>query len=68
MKSRYELAINLFMILKKSVLKVHLLYKQVEKELPNTEYSKTALILEKTGKEKKDFAVVKKKQKQELQL
>jgi outer membrane protein assembly factor BamD len=42
MKSRYELALKSIYSLKKSVLKVPYLYKMVEKELPNTEYSKTA--------------------------
>jgi outer membrane protein assembly factor BamD len=45
MKSRYELAVNLFMILKMSVLKVHLLIQTGRKRNPNTEYSKTALDL-----------------------
>jgi outer membrane protein assembly factor BamD len=60
MKSRYELALKSIYTLKKSVLKVPLLIQDSRKELPNTEYSKTALILEENWKRKKHFAVVKK--------
>ena len=62
MKSRYELANKSVYDLKDERIESALaLTRQVEKELPNTEYSKTALELrEKLEKEKKDFVVVKK--------
>ncbi|WBV59143.1 outer membrane protein assembly factor BamD [Chryseobacterium camelliae] len=62
MKSRYELAIKSVYDLKDERIESALSFtKQVEKELPNTEYSKTALDLrQKLEKEKKNFAVVKK--------
>lgn len=62
MKSRYLLAQNSVYDLKDERIESALAFtRQVEKELPNTEYSKTALDLrEKLQKEKKDFAVVKK--------
>lgn len=62
MKSRYELALNSVYDLKEERIESALAFtKQVEKELPNTEYSKTALDLRgKLEKEKQNFAVVKK--------
>lgn len=62
MKSRYELAAKSVYELKDERIESALTYtKVVEKELPNTEYSKTAIDLRaKLEKEKKDFAVVKK--------
>lgn len=62
MKSRYFLAQKSIYDLKDERIESALSFtKQVEKDLPNTEYSKTALDLrEKLEKEKKDFAVVKK--------
>jgi outer membrane protein assembly factor BamD len=62
MKSRYELANKSVYDLKDERIESALAFtRQVEKELPNTEYSKTALELrEKLEKEKKDFVVVKK--------
>lgn len=62
MKSRYLLAQNSVYDLKEERIESALAYtRQVEKELPNTEYSKSALdFREKLMKEKQDFAVVKK--------
>ncbi|MCW3160865.1 outer membrane protein assembly factor BamD [Chryseobacterium oryctis] len=62
MKSRYELATKSVYDLKDERIESALAFtKQVEKELPNTEYSKTALDLRaKLEKEKKNFVVVKK--------
>ncbi|KIC62453.1 outer membrane protein assembly factor BamD [Chryseobacterium taiwanense] len=62
MKSRYELAVKSVYDLKDERIESALSFtKQVEKELPNTEYSKTALDLrEKLEREKKNFVVVKK--------
>ena len=62
MKSRYLLAQNSVYDLKEERIESALAFtRQVEKELPNTEYSKTAIDLrEKLEKEKKEFAVVKK--------
>ena len=62
MKSRYLLAQNSVYALKEERIESALAFtRQVEKELPNTEYSKTALDLrEKLDKEKQNFAVVKK--------
>ncbi|MCE3074994.1 outer membrane protein assembly factor BamD [Chryseobacterium gwangjuense] len=62
MKSRYELAAKSVYELKEERIESALSFtKQVEKELPNTEYSKTALDLrQKLEREKKNFAVVKK--------
>jgi len=62
MKSRYELAQRSVYDLKDERIESALSFtRQVEKELPNTEYSKTALDLrEKLEREKKNFAVVKK--------
>jgi outer membrane protein assembly factor BamD len=62
MKSRYELANKSVYDLKDERIESALSFtRQVEKDLPNTEYSKTALDLRgKLEKEKKDFAVVKK--------
>ncbi|THV62532.1 outer membrane protein assembly factor BamD [Chryseobacterium candidae] len=62
MKSRYELAMKSVYNLKDERIESALTYtKLVEKELPNTEYSKTAADLrEKLEKEKQNFAVVKK--------
>ncbi|MCU7614664.1 outer membrane protein assembly factor BamD [Chryseobacterium sp. GMJ5] len=62
MKSKYLLAQNSIYDLKEERIDNALSFsRQVEKELPNTEYSKTAVELrEKLEKEKKDFAVVKK--------
>lgn len=62
MKSRQLLAQNSVYDLKEERIESALAFtRQVEKELPNTEYSKTAVdIREKMEKEKKDFAVVKK--------
>ena len=62
MKSRYELAARSVYDLKEERIESALSFtKQVEKELPNTEYAKTALDLrQKLEKDKKDFAVVKK--------
>ncbi|WP_034669983.1 outer membrane protein assembly factor BamD [Chryseobacterium populi] len=62
MKSRQLLAQNSVYDLKEERIESALAFtRQVEKELPNTEYSKTAVdIREKLEKEKKDFAVIKK--------
>lgn len=62
MKSRYELAVKSVYDLKEERIESALSFtRQVEKELPNTEYSKTALDLrEKLEREKKNFAVLKK--------
>ena len=62
MKARYLLAQNSVYDLKEERIESALAFtRQVEKELPDTEYSKTALDLrQKLEKEKKDFAVVKK--------
>jgi outer membrane protein assembly factor BamD len=62
MKSRYQLATNSVYDLKDERIESALAFtRQVEKELPNTEYAKTALDLRgKLEKEKKDFVVVKK--------
>lgn len=62
MKARYLLAQNSVYELKEERIESALAFaRQVEKELPNTEYSKTALDLrEKLEREKKNFAVVKK--------
>ncbi|PWN66857.1 outer membrane protein assembly factor BamD [Chryseobacterium phosphatilyticum] len=62
MKSRYELAAKSVYSLKDERIESALTYtKLVEKELPNTEYAKTASDLRaKLEKEKKDFVVVKK--------
>ncbi len=62
MKSRYELALKSVYDLKDERIESALSFtRQVEKDLPNTEYSKTALDLrEKLEREKKNFAVVKK--------
>lgn len=70
MKSRYELAMKSVYNLKDERIESALTYaKMVEKELPNTEYAKTASDLRtKLEKEKEHFAVVKKKQRQKWQL
>ncbi|WP_223601320.1 outer membrane protein assembly factor BamD [Chryseobacterium sp. GVT01B] len=62
LKSRYELAMKSVYNLKAERIESALTYTRfVEKELPNTEYSKTATDLkEKLEKEKEHFAVVKK--------
>jgi outer membrane protein assembly factor BamD len=62
MKSRYELALKSVYDLKDERIESALAYTRlVEKELPNTEYSKTATELRaKLTKEKENFAVVKK--------
>lgn len=62
MKSRYELATKSIYDLKDERIESALSYtKMVEKELPNTEYSKTAADLRgKLEKEKQNFVVVKK--------
>ncbi|SDL83394.1 outer membrane protein assembly factor BamD [Chryseobacterium taihuense] len=62
MRARYLLAQNSVYDLKEERIESALAFtRQVEKELPGTEYSKTAVDLrEKLEKEKKDFAVVKK--------
>ncbi|WP_336732104.1 outer membrane protein assembly factor BamD [Chryseobacterium sp. VD8] len=62
-KSRYELATKSIYDLKDERIESALSFtKQIEKEMPNTEVAKTALeIRSKLEKEKKDFAVVKKK-------
>lgn len=62
LRAKYELAIGSRFDLKEERIESALAFtRQVEKELPNTNYSKTALDLrEKLEKEKKDFAVVKK--------
>ncbi|MCY1242879.1 hypothetical protein D9M72_558710 [compost metagenome] len=62
MKSRYELAMKSIYNLKAERIESALTYTRVvEKELPNTEYSKAAIDLrEKLEKEKEHFAVVKK--------
>jgi len=62
MKSRYELATKSIYDLKEERIESAISFtKQVEKELPNTEYAKTALDLrQKLERDKKDFAVVKK--------
>lgn len=62
MKSRYELATKSVYDLKDERIESALAFtRQVEKELPNTEYAKTALDLrQKLEKEKKDFVIVKK--------
>lgn len=62
MKSRYELALKSVYDLKDERIESALSYtKLVEKELPNTEYAKTAVDLRgKLEKEKQNFVVVKK--------
>ncbi|MCS3530395.1 outer membrane protein assembly factor BamD [Chryseobacterium sp. JUb7] len=62
MKSRYELAAKSIYDLKDERIESALSFtRQVEKDLPNTEYSKAALDLrQKLEKEKKDFVIVKK--------
>ena len=62
MKSRYELATNSVFDLKRDRLESALAFtKQIEKELPSTDYSKTALDLRtKLQKEKENFAKVEK--------
>lgn len=62
MKSRYSLAQKSVFDLKEARIESALAFtKQVEKELPNTEYAKTALDLrQKLEKEKIDFQIVKK--------
>ncbi len=62
MKSRYFLAMGSAYDLKDERIENALSFtKQVEKELPNTEFSKTAVdFRQKLEKEKKDFVVVKK--------
>ena len=62
MKSRYELATNSVFDLKRDRLENALAFtRQIEKELPSTEYSKTALDLRaKLVKEKENFAKVEK--------
>ncbi len=62
MRARYLLAQNSVYDLKEERIESALAFtRQVEKDLPGTEYSKTAADLrEKLEKEKKDFAVVKK--------
>ena len=62
LKSRYELATNSIYDLKRDRIESALAFtKQVEAELPNTEYSKTAADLkEKLLKEREDFAKVEK--------
>ncbi|WP_419869475.1 outer membrane protein assembly factor BamD [Chryseobacterium sp. CT-SW4] len=62
LKSRYELATNSVYDLKEERIESALSFtRQVEKELPDTEYSKTAVDLRgKLEKEKQNFAVVKK--------
>ncbi|KMQ63397.1 membrane protein [Chryseobacterium sp. BLS98] len=62
MKSRYELALKSVYDLKDERIESALAYTRfIEKELPNTEYSKTAADLKvKLAKEKENFAVVKK--------
>ncbi|MBV8325965.1 outer membrane protein assembly factor BamD [Chryseobacterium sp.] len=62
MKARYELAMNSVYDLKDERIESALTYtKVVEKELPNTEYSKTAADMRsKLEKEKTNFVVVKK--------
>ncbi|WEK68666.1 MAG: outer membrane protein assembly factor BamD [Candidatus Chryseobacterium colombiense] len=62
MKSRYELAARSVYDLKEERIESALSFtRQVEKEMPNTEYAKTALDLrQKLERDKKDFAVVKK--------
>lgn len=68
MKSRYELAAKSIYDLKDERIESALSFtRQVEKDLPNTEYSKAALDLrQKLEKEKKDFVIVKRIQKLEL--
>lgn len=71
-KSRYELATNSVYDLKKDRIESALSFsKQVEREMPNTENSKTALDLKnKLTKEKEDFLILEKKveaRKKELQ-
>lgn len=62
MKSRYGLAEKSVYELKEERIESALSFtRQVEKELPNTEYSKTALDLrQKLEREKKNFAILKK--------
>lgn len=62
MKSRYELAAKSVYDLKEERIESAISFtKQVEKDLPNTDYAKTALDLrQKLERDKKDFAVVKK--------
>ncbi len=68
MKSRYSLALGSNYDLKGERIESALAFtRQVEKELPNTEYSKTALDLrEKLEKEKKDFVVAKKQMEEKI--
>ena len=69
MKSRYSLAVGSNYDLKSERIESALAFtRQVEKELPDTEYSKTALDLrEKLEKEKKILLLLKNKWKKELQ-
>lgn len=68
MKARYLLAQNSVYELKEERIESALSFtRQVEKELPNTEYSKTALDLrQKLEKDKKDFVVVKKQMEERI--
>lgn len=68
MKSRYSLAVGSNYDLKGERIESALAFtRQVEKELPNTEYSKTALDLrQKLEKEKKDFVVAKKQMEEKI--
>lgn len=70
MKARYALAVGSTYELKDERITSALAFtRQVEKELPNTEYAKTALDLrEKLEKEKKDFVVVKKQNEERIAL
>lgn len=70
LKSRYELAMRSNFTLKDERLDNAIAFtRQVEKELPNTEYVKTAVELrQKLEKEKIDFVTVKKKHEENLKL
>lgn len=70
LKARYLLAQNSVYELKEERIQNALAFtKQVERELPNTEYSKTAVELRgKLEKEKSDFAVLKKQTEERIAL
>lgn len=70
LKSRYELAMGSNFTLKDERIDNAIAYTRfVEKELPNSEYSKSAIELRtKLEKEKKDFAVIKKQQEAKIAI
>ena len=70
LKSRYELALGSNFTLKNERIDNAIAYTRfIEKELPNSEYSKLAIDLRgKLEKEKKDFAIIKKAQDAKIAL